>query len=80
MPGSRYCACSVIASEISHAERSTPDLFGVVAREEREARLVLTVDEINRKYGKGTAAMLATKLIKQQRRIARFRYPLIASR
>lgn len=79
-PGSRYRACGVIASEISLAERSTQDLFGVVAREEREARLMATVDDINRKYGKGTAAMLATKLIRRQRRAVRFRYPMMAVR
>ena len=79
-PGSLYRACGVIAAEISLAERSTQDLFGVVAREEREARLMVTVDDINRKYGKGTAAMLATKLIKHQRRTARFRYPVIVVR
>lgn len=78
-PGNLYRACGVIASEISLAERSTQDLFGVVAREEREARLMVTVDDINRKYGKGTAAMLATKLIKHQRRKARFRYPVIVA-
>ena len=69
-------AC-VVASEISTAVSITPDLFGVMARDERQGALFETLDAINLKYGSGTALMLASLPVKRHGKSRRFRYPLI---
>ncbi len=55
----------------------TPDLFGLMQHDDQRGRLMLTVDEINRKYGKGTAIMLSSVPLKIHRRASRFRYPML---
>jgi DNA polymerase-4/DNA polymerase V len=76
-PGELYRGCGVVASEISMAVNITPDLFGVMARDERQGSLLETLDAINLKYGSGTAQMLASLPVKRHGKSRRFRYPLI---
>lgn len=76
-PGELYRGCGVVASEISAAVSITPDLFGVMARDERQGALFETLDAINLKYGSGTALMLASLPVKRHGKSRRFRYPLI---
>lgn len=76
-PGVSYWGCGVVASDISSAVSVTPDLFGLMQHEDQRGRLMLTVDEINRKYGKGTAIMLSSVPLRNTRRASRFRYPML---
>lgn len=75
--GVLYRACGVIASEISAGEAQSEDLFGVIQRDARQGSLFSTVDQINRKYGTGTARMLATLPLKIKARPVRFHYPML---
>ncbi|MDP2827972.1 MAG: DUF4113 domain-containing protein [Sulfuricellaceae bacterium] len=75
-PGQRYRACGVIATEIAPAASVMPDLFGRVEQDERQGRLLETMDRINRKYGKGTLRMCAASGLRASSRSERFQLPL----
>ena len=72
----RYRACGVIATDIAPAASVMPDLFGRVEQDERQGKLLETVDRINRKYGKGTLQMCAASSLRATNRGERFQLPL----
>ncbi|HZA29123.1 MAG TPA: DNA polymerase IV [Gammaproteobacteria bacterium] len=75
--GELYRGCGVIAGDIFPAEGQTPDLFEGARKEERQTRLVQTMDAINRRYGRGTLCRLATLPLGEKRPGGRFHYPLL---
>jgi len=78
--GQQYRGCGVIAVDISHEMTATNDLFGLMADDKRQARLMLTVNAVNRKYGNQTLSLAAASRIRLKSNQPRFRYPvLIAS-
>jgi DNA polymerase V len=77
LEGELYRGCGVIAGDIFPAEGQTPDLFKGAKKEERQTRLVQTMDMINRRYGQGTLCRLATLPLGGKRPDDRFHYPLL---
>lgn len=75
--GELYRGCGIIAGDIFPAEGQTPDLFEGARKEERQTRLVQTMDAINRRYGRGTLCRLATLPLGEKRPGGRFHYPLL---
>lgn len=76
--GEMYRGCGVIAGRISREGRSH-DLFGIMERNARQARLLLAMADINHRYGHGTAAMFSSVRIRKAKAESslRFRYPLL---
>lgn len=77
--GECYRGCGIVATHISRAASTTPDLFGVMHEDERQTELMLTVNDINRKYGDRTISLAAVKKIKQKQNRPRFQYPLLVA-
>jgi len=75
-PGQLYRGCGVVASDIVSAANIERDLFGVVDTDERQGRLLETMDAINRKFGNGTMRMLAAVPTRRKSREERFQLPL----
>ena len=75
--GALYWGCGVIASEITVAAQQTHDLFGVMDNDARQGHVMTTVDEINKKYGRGTMKMLSAAGVKLRPRRGRFKYPVL---
>lgn len=77
--GERYRGCGIVATHISRAASVTPDLFGQVHEDGRQTALMLTVNDINRKYGDRTISLAAVRRLKQQQKRPRFQYPLLVA-
>lgn len=77
--GEPYRGCGIVATHISHAASTTPDLFGLMHEDERQTELMLTVNDINRKYGDRTISLAAVRRLKQQQKRPRFQYPLLVA-
>ncbi len=77
---SQYRACGVIAEKISEAEQSMPDLFGHMKADAKQADLLITVDSINKKYGRDTLKMAEAFSPPSSRSNVRFIYPTITAR
>ncbi len=75
--GKQYRACGVVAFDISCATTTTSDLFGLMASDTRQTRLMLTVNAVNRKYGNRTLSLAAAGRVKQKSKQPRFHYPLL---
>jgi DNA polymerase V len=78
--GVLYRGCGVIATRIKRASSVTPDLFGVMQSDQRQTKLMLTINEVNEKHGShmvtsGAASMLGNYKPNQ----IRFRYPLLTA-
>jgi DNA polymerase-4/DNA polymerase V len=76
--GEVYRGCGVIAGRISRGYRSE-DLFGVMRRDARQARLALAMAGINRRYGRDTIRIFSSVRIRQTTpgNSPRFQYPLL---
>jgi len=77
--GSDYRGCGVVATHISREQSATPDLFGLMAQDTRQASLMLTVNAINRKYGNRTLTLAAASRVKPRSKQPRFHYPLLTA-
>ena len=75
-PGELYRGCGVIVTEIRPSEERSLDLFGKVDEDERNERLMATVDTLNRKYGNHTVVMLAAQAVAKRKKGLRFRLPM----
>ncbi len=73
-----YRGCGLIATHLSRQALATEDLFGFMREDVRQGKLMLTVNEINRKYGNHTVAPGATLHIRKTGRRVRFQYPVIS--
>ncbi len=76
-PGQSYWGCGVVASDICSAVTATPDLFGLMSKDQRQGRLMETMDAINKKYGKNSAMMASSVIIRGKVRPSRLAYPII---
>src|SRR5919106_2226593 len=78
LEGELYRGCGVIAGDIFPAEGQTPDLFPDLfterGNEEKQRRLIQTMDVINRRYGQGTLCNLAALPLGEKRPDSRFHY------
>jgi len=74
-----YRACGVVASDISSDTTATNDLFGLMATDSRQAKLMLTVNAVNRKYGNRTLSLAAASRIRQKSAQPRFHYPVLTA-
>ncbi len=77
--GKQYRGCGVVASDISCEMTTTNDLFGLMASDTRQTRLMLTVNAINRKYGNRTLSLAAASRVKQKSKQPRFFYPILTA-
>jgi len=78
-PNERYRACGIRAENITKAEKTMPDLFGVMKRDSAQADLLLAVDRINRRYGNNTVKMAGAYAVKKSARNVRFMYPMVVA-
>lgn len=76
--GVPYRGCGVVATHLSRAAAATEDLFGCMREDTRQARLMLAVNAINRKYGRNTLHTLADTT--RSSTAPRFNYPLLMAR
>ncbi|TLS78295.1 DNA polymerase IV [Mariprofundus erugo] len=74
-----YRACGVVAERISRASESIPDLFGVMARDDKQASLFGTMAAINRRYGDGTLRVAGAHITRGIKSRPRFMYPMISA-
>jgi len=73
-----YRGCGIVASHLSCEASATEDLFGFMREDIRQAKLMLTVNEINEAHGKYTVAPASTLPIrKASNDRVRFQYPLL---
>jgi len=73
--GEAYRGCGIVARDICRAATAAGDLFGVMCADTQRAQLMLTVAEINHRYGRDTVAPLRCAGAQPGR--LRFIYPLI---
>jgi len=77
--GRQYRGCGIVATQISCERTVGNDLFGLMLEDSRQARLMLTVNAINRKYGNRTLSLAAASRIKQKSAQPRFHYPVLTA-
>ncbi len=78
-PHMQYRACGVIAENITRINQSPPDLFGHMKNDTKQAELLLTVDSVNKKYGRDTLKMAGAYSPQSSKACVRFIYPLITA-
>ncbi|EAU56000.1 ImpB/MucB/SamB family protein [Mariprofundus ferrooxydans PV-1] len=76
-PNELYRACGIIAESITNAEDSMPDLFGVMKTDAKQASIFATMDDINKKYGRGTLRVAGAHVSNISGQRVRFMYPMI---
>jgi DNA polymerase V len=75
-PGELYRGCGVVATEIRPSEERNLDLFGAVDKDDRNERLMATVNTLNKKYGNHSVVMLAAQAVAKRKKGPRFRLPM----
>jgi len=75
-----YRGCGVIATKIKRASSVTPDLFGVMQRDQHQTTLMLAINTINERHGSHMVTSgAATMLKKRKSNQIRFQYPLLTA-
>jgi len=77
--GELYRACGITAQKITRAEDATPDLFGMMKRDSAQADLILTIDQINKRFGNHTVNIAGAYAAKKSGRSVRFMYPIVVA-
>lgn len=78
--GVLYRGCGVIATKIKRVSSVTPDLFGVMQRDQRQTELMLTINKANERYGNHTVTSGAASILEKHKpKQFRFRYPLLTA-
>jgi len=78
-PYMQYRACGVIAENITKVGQTTPDLFGHMKADAKQAELLITVDSLNKKHGRGTLKMAGAYSPPSSKACVRFIYPVITA-
>jgi len=78
-PGESYRACGLTATHIIRAQAATDDLFGFMAEDRRQTTLMLTVNEINHKYGDRTLSLASVSQLKEKSTGLRYHYPVLVA-
>ncbi len=79
-PGPAYSKAGVILLELSRATGRQPDLFGEPAADARSQALMATVDQINRRFGRGSLTLANARPAPRWRRREQFRSPRYTTR
>jgi len=77
LPNEKYRACGIVASKLSREEETQPDLFGHMKQNAKQASLFVTMERINKRFGRHTLAIAAAQQISHKKTSLRFMYPLI---
>jgi len=77
--GVLYRGCGIIATHLGRQGPVTEYLSGFMREDVRQGRLMLTVNEINQRYGNHTVAPGATLNIRRSGHKVRFQYPLLGT-
>jgi DNA polymerase V len=79
-PGPAYSKAGVILLELSRATQRQPDLFAEPATDARSQALMATLDQINRRFGRGSLALANARAAPRWRRREQWRSPRYTTR
>jgi len=77
--GESYRACGLTATHITREQAASHDLFGFMAEDSRQTKLMLVVNEVNHKYGNRTVSLASACRLKEKSKALRFHYPVFVA-
>jgi DNA polymerase V len=79
-PGLDYAKAGVILLDLSRAAQRQPDLFADASADDRSQALMATLDQINRRFGRGSLTLANARPAPRWRRREQFRSPRYTTR
>ncbi|MBK1621315.1 DNA polymerase V subunit UmuC [Lamprobacter modestohalophilus] len=79
-PGPAYAKAGVILLDLSRAAERQPDLFADSSADDRSQVLMATLDQINRRFGRGSLTLANARPAPRWRRREQFRSPRYTTR